>query len=451
MLDKYLSPQFLGKQFSCTCGRTHEIPVQYIYVGKQAKKRLPEVKKKFCLGEKALIVADSITYSLAGEELGEFLSKSGFQVKSKIVLSKGKYPLQPEKKTAAELTKEINHNFDFLLSVGSGTITDLVRYAATISGIPFVSYPTAPSMNGYTSSIAALLDGGFKTTLGCSPPLAVLADTEIMRKAPQEMIKAGLADLLSKTVAGADWKMAHLIWKEYFCSFPLNLVQEMEERIAQYAAGLTTKEEEAISYLTKALLVSGLSMTAAGSSMPSSGAEHLISHYWDITQPLAKRNLHGLQVGIGTLISAHLYQRLFDFDINRLNREEIKSRYEQELNFAPGFKRRYGKIASQLIKEYSKKMSSWEIREKELNFLKENWEYILGEIKPFLCPSQYIEDILTQAQVPVKASQLGYSKEELKEAILYSREIRGRYTIFDLAGLLGFLEDFAEDICRVIA
>ena len=447
MVDTYLSPQLLGKSFPCTCGRTHEIPVRYIYVGRKAKEKFPTIERKFHLGRKTLLVADSTTYKAAGKDLFDFLRERDFPLKSKILCSGSEYPLQPTKQTAQELAKEINHNFDFLISVGSGTITDLVRYAATTCKIPFVSYPTAPSMNGYTSSIAALLDKGFKTTLDCVPPLAVLADTSIIRRAPLEMIKAGLADLLSKTVAGADWKMAQVIWQEYFCSFSLNMVKDVEKGLARHAAGLPTRDEESISYLTKALLVSGLSMTAAGTSAPSSGAEHLISHYWDITQPLARRKLHGLQVGIGTLVSSHLYQRLFNFDPRGLNMEKIRCRYEQEREFQPGFRKRYGKIAPRLIREYSSKMPAWQIKKKELSFLKGNWEYILRETKPFASPPQYIEDILTRAQVPTKAHQLGYSKEELKEAILHAREIRGRYTLLDLAGVLGFLEDFADNFC----
>ena len=101
------------------------------------------------------------------------------------------------------------HRPDLLLAVGSGTITDLVRYAAAnILKIPFVSIPTGPSMDGYASTVSAMTFNGFKITKPARPPLAIYGDLAVLAKAPQRLISAGAADLLGKYTALSDWILA---------------------------------------------------------------------------------------------------------------------------------------------------------------------------------------------------------------------------------------------------
>ena len=101
-----------------------------------------------------------------------------------------------------------------LVAVGSGTLTDVVRYAAHGAGCDFVSVPTAASMDGYASSVAALERDGVKMTLPARAPSAILADPRIAAAAPVELTRAGIGDLLAKTSARVDWLAAHLLYGE---------------------------------------------------------------------------------------------------------------------------------------------------------------------------------------------------------------------------------------------
>ncbi len=429
--EKYLSEKYLGKEFKCSCGRVHSFPVQFIYLGYEAKKVMVRWLRNFSMGRKILMVGDENTWEIAGEELAIFLSACGYQVREKIFTSPGKR-LTPRLEYSLSLLEDLSE-VDFTLSVGSGTITDLVRYASYKMGTPFLSYPTAPSMNGYTSSIAALIVKGIKSTLEAKPPLAIMADLEILSSAPLPMIKAGFCDLLSKTVAHGDWKLAHIVRGSYFCKFPLKMLKEMELLLEEISEGIKERRKKDIEILCKLLFLSGLSMTAAGTSSPTSGAEHLVSHFWDMTLPSTRHNLHGLQVAIGTRVSAYLYQRLWE-----RGKEEGSSKEARLEELYPIF----GEFTPRVWKEYIQKKKD---TEREKTFILKNWEKIKSCTKPLISSPHFVDTLLQKSASPMRVKDLGLGKEELKKAILYGRFIRARYTLFDFAHTLGQLEKFVEE------
>ena len=49
-----------------------------------------------------------------------------------------------------------------LLAVGSGTLNDVTKYVSARTGIPYVIAATAPSMDGYASTVAPTILDGFK-------------------------------------------------------------------------------------------------------------------------------------------------------------------------------------------------------------------------------------------------------------------------------------------------
>ena len=63
-------------------------------------------------------------------------------------------------------------------------------------------------------------------------------------------------------------------------------------------------------------MLSGLAMSVAGSSSPASGGEHLISHFIDMTAHAydLPYDFHGCQVGVGTLTTAFIYEKLKALD-----------------------------------------------------------------------------------------------------------------------------------------
>ena len=157
------------------------------------------------------------------------------------------------------------------VAVGSGTINDIVKLASHQAGLPMACVATAPSMNGYTSAIAAVLSHGVKTTVSCTAPRVVIADVDVMAQAPQRMIASGLGDLISKPVSNADWMLSAHLNGSYHSAEAMRVIELGAAMLEGVAERLPVRDREATAGLVASLILSGLAMSVAGSSSPASG------------------------------------------------------------------------------------------------------------------------------------------------------------------------------------
>lgn len=440
--------KLLGRKFKCKCGRMHSVPTREIYVGTNARERLLKFAADSRLGYRVLVAADRNTFSVAGELLSEYLAEKGFNVSVEIFITPGGKNLHAEQELSDKLAKEIRGKFDFAIAVGSGTINDLVKYACDKAGIPYISYPTAPSMNGYTSPIAALSYKNTKKTLISKPPVAVIADIDVLRASPKEMILAGLGDGISKSVCNIDWEILSLVKKEYFCALPGKLMAGVMDFYLKNAAKIGMRNSGAIKELFEALNLAGISMVIAGSSASASGGEHLISHFFDMFNYAKGKevNLHGQQVGIATLITTRLYEKLLDLDVAGLKIDELQKHYINSRSGKESIYRFYGKkMAGEVYPQFREKNLSWKEKEKDIRFIIHNWTRIKSIIRKNLVPEIKVRNALRSAGSPLSFFKFGISKKSLEKTILHAREIRSRYTVLDLAYDLGILEKFASE------
>ena len=169
-----------------------------------------------------------------------------------------------------------------LIAFGSGTIHDLTRYTAFKLNIPFLSVPTAASVDGFASTVAAMTFKGFKVTIPAKAPLAIFADTAIISRAPRYLTAAGVGDLLAKFTALVDWKISHLLTGEYLCDKIVTITEEALQTLLNVIDDLALQKEEAFEPLMYGLILSGLGMQMIGNSRPASGAEHHLSHLWEM-------------------------------------------------------------------------------------------------------------------------------------------------------------------------
>ncbi len=433
-----LTDKFLGRRIECECGTTHEIPSIKINIGRGALRAIPDIIKRLGLGGRALLTADERTFQAAGATVKDILSAAGITVE--LLVLEGKDP--EADMPLAESVRQQGRRSDFLVACGSGTINDLVKYAASRSEIPYVCVPTAPSMNGYTSSIVAIMDKGFKTTTTGTVPVAIAADTKVLMECPHEMVLSGLGDLLSKNVSGAGWWLSHHVCGEYFCELPLEMVSETMPWAEAAAVNLANGNERAIEALTEHLLVSGLSMTAVGMSRPSSGGEHLISHAWDMCNLSAGRDikLHGIQVGVATVLMAKLYEKLLAVD--KIDTKNIASGYRDEASIREDVFGYYGGLAATVWKQFRAKLPSME----RLKFIAGDWKTIRNSLRRYAAAASQLEAILKAAGATSDPMELGMNSDEIRNSILHAREIRSRYSVLDLAADLGLLEEFASEI-----
>ena len=203
---------------------------------------------------------------------------------------------------------------DILIACGSGSLHDITRYCANAAGLPFVSYPTAASVDGFMSGIAAMTWYGQKLSFVSTPPAAVFADPRISAAAPARLTASGVGDVLGKYTSLFDWHLSHLLTGEYECP---NIVALTEAALEGVLDALQNKNDITVQDYTcrvlEALLVSGLAMQLTGSSRPASAAEHHMSHLWEMAVINGKTSaLHGEQVCVGTLAVMDTYKAALD-------------------------------------------------------------------------------------------------------------------------------------------
>ncbi len=438
-VDEILSDRFLGQHFDCTCGERHEVATRMAMIEPNMVDRIPALLPAIIPGERILLVADRNTWTAAGEGLAEALSAS-HAVDCCLLRDDGFGHLHASVDLVDQILSAYPDEFDGFAAVGSGTVNDLTRAVAHRRQRPYFVFATAASMNGYTSAIVALLENGLKTTRAATPPVAVFADPLVLAEAPPELTLAGLGDLVSKPYCGCDWKIASLIKGEPYCEAPERLLSKSFARGLDAFPWLAAGDPDAIESLFRLLLVSGLSMAISGTSSPASGAEHLLSHYWDMTRLRdgGRFNLHGAQVGVGSLVIDALYREIYGRDFTAVHFEP-----NPNLNAARReIENDFGSLAAAVWPQWESKLAAR--TERDLERLCEEEDAIKEEIERTLDLGVRVRDVLAAAGAPTRAEDLGISSDELSAAVCHGRKIRNRYTALDVAAEIGILGEFAD-------
>lgn len=311
ILDRPIS-QWAGMEYSCACGKSHKVDIQAIRVGSGVIQELPGILRD--LGASHIfLVADNYTYEAAGRQVEQLLDQAGLAYHKRVFQTET--PLVPNEYALGSVLAAMTSQDDMLLAVGSGTLNDVTKYVSARTGVPYVIAATAPSMDGYASTVAPTILDGFKTTLPAVYPAAIVADVDILKDAPMPMLTAGFGDIIGKFTSLADWRLSHQLNGEYYCPEVAGVIEAAVETCAANAQALAQREPQAIQAVTEALILSGLAMGMVGVSRPASGAEHQMAHYWemDALRRGEEHPLHGNAVGVGTVLAACLYEMATEY------------------------------------------------------------------------------------------------------------------------------------------
>jgi glycerol-1-phosphate dehydrogenase [NAD(P)+] len=279
-----------------------------IIVGHNATQQIAELCSRIGSGDNVLVVDDKKTKKLSGDEIRKILSKANYNVKEVVVSAP----------TVNEVNNVINYssknNIKLLLGVGGGSVIDVTKLAAYELKKPFVSVPTSAAHDGIASPRASLKHSKGAVSKTAVSPLAVLADTKIIMKAPYKMLASGCADVISNISAVMDWELAHRLKGEEFSTHGAVLARTAAEMLIQNVDDIRPASEESVWLGVKAMIVSGVAMSVAGNTRPASGAEHMFSHMLDHLGPgillkgrRYKKPLHGEQCGLGAIMMIYLH------------------------------------------------------------------------------------------------------------------------------------------------
>lgn len=441
-----ISAHLPDRPFACACGLTHHIPTRHISVGRGALDALPEALAATGGPKRLLAVSDAATRRAAWEAIASRLRPLGVAI-TEVVLPPGPHgPPLADEANRQRIQDAMQPDTDAVLAMGSGTINDLAKIASRVCGKPYLVCATAPSMNGYPSTNASLLEAGLKVTRPAQGPAAILADLAILCAAPLPMIQAGLGDLLSQRTALVDWRLSSLVEGTRYCAAVAGLVAAPIQRVVRMADALARREESAVEALIEALILSGFTMVMAGQSSPASGAEHLISHYWEMEAAASGRAepLHGAQVGVTCILTADLMGRLARTAARDLSgpSHDLPGAWEDAESTLAA---RHGSLWPAIREEARSKHRGAADRAERFARFRERWTEIWTALDPLRPDPASLRDALRRAGAPTTPADLGLPVESVERALLSAREIRNRYTILDLAAEVGLLHGWARE------
>lgn len=403
-----------------------------------------------CFGDQAaVLVADEHTFAVAAQTVHERFQAASRRVEAPIIFP-GTPALYADFKNVLALEQQLRTLDAVPVVVGSGTLNDLTKLAAYRVGRQYMCVGTAASMDGYTAFGAAITKDGFKQTMTCSAPRALVADLNIVAHAPPPMSATGYGDLLGKITAGADWILADALGIEPIDPPAWALVQNGLRDWTGQPQGIRTNDPQTIAHLLEGLILTGLAMQISASSRPASGSEHRFSHLWEM-EALGHNHPpvpHGFKVGIGSIAAAALYERVLQHDFAQLDIEALCARWpgraEEErrvrtLHDIPV-------LAQSAVEEsLAKYISPDQLRER-LQLLQARWETIRPRLQGQLMTADEIRAKLEAAGCPTNPADIGVSLDHLRASYTLARTIRARYTVLDLVNETGILDQCLDEL-----
>lgn len=375
--------------FDCSCGRHHNFPVHEIDIRKGAIEDLPKVAAPW-KNEKILLVSDSNTYKVAGKKAAEILKAAGFDKVKELCFEVGDGILLPDEKTLGRILQEEDLDCKLLIGAGSGVINDSCKFVTSRTKLPYIIVATAPSMDGYVSDGAPIISHGYKYSPLAHLTYGLVGDTDILATAPQDLIQAGFGDVVGKITALADWDLAVKANGDYRCDTCVKLVNRALDKCFSSVDGLPKRDPDALGDLLEALTITGVAMGLVNISRPASGAEHMLSHFWEMDY-IARGlnpNHHGIQVGVATPVIARFFELCED-------------------------------ILPAGVKE--------------------------------LCPSpEEIKKLLARGGAPTTPDQIGIDRDLFHRSLLKGYTVRPRYSVMQFALDHGRLEKIADQITEEI-
>ncbi len=413
-----LFEELCGRNTACSCGRTHTFTLKKLVLHEGALAELPTLIAALGDFHNMVMICDGNTYQVAGEAVEKMLKVH--------TVCLDPHGLHANEHGVAAAESLMPDKCDLMLAVGSGTVHDITRYIAYQRGVDFVSVPTAASVDGFVSSVAAMTWKGVKRTLTAVSPIAMLADSKILAEAPRALTASGVGDLLGKYIALFDWKLGTLLTGEYYCPEIVKMEEDALKALIENIDLIASASPKATETLMYGLVLSGLAMQMAGNSRPASGAEHHISHCIEMevfndTNPA----LHGEKVGVATCMVSDVYHAL-------------ATKRADALGFAPEngvgaeeIERIFEKLHEQ-IKEENK---SFSLPEDMGARLAANWERIcelIGEIPT----GDALRALLKASGGSTTLSDLGLDESLAPKLFRYSPMVRNRLTLMRLIGYM---------------
>ena len=395
----------------CPCGQKHECKIEDIRIGSGITAEVGNILTENHFPRRILVVADEVTLAAAEgirDALKDFLPEY-------LIYDSLRVATMTE---VCRVKSYFSQGVEAVLAVGTGSVHDVCRKACAEADKKLCLYATAPSMDGFASYSAPIVDNGFKVTYEAKCPEVVIADTKVLARAPSQLKSAGFGDMMAKYVALIDWKVSRLITGESYCSRVADLTRYATDTVFAMADRVTAEDEETAKEIFFGLLLTGIAMSFTKTSRPGSGTEHIMAHYIECKELLEGKtpNYHGEDVGVTTLLVLKLYDSILSVnDVNVFPEQNDWAQIEKV----------YGPLAPEM-----KKLNTPDTITDGIDpaFIKENFE----KIKEIVKSVPRYEEVLQKMKIAgCKTTYQEIDKPEslMKEAFLYHPYMRRRLSL----------------------
>ncbi len=425
----------LNTEFVCPCGKTHSSSVKKCHIDTGAIYKLTDIAHGYNASS-VYLVCDTNTYRAAGEKAEKILTDSGIVCHAHIFSRPSK--LEPDEQAVGEAVMDYKCE-DMIVGVGGGVINDICKFLKKLTQKPYVICGTAPSMDGYASDSSSMIYKGVKTTVYTCTPDEIVCDLDIVSDAPRQMILAGIGDMAAKFISICEWRISAEINGEYYCEQIADIMRKYARSCCDNAEKAVQRDKNAIKNVVEGLICAGIAMNFANNSRPASGIEHYYSHLWEMRaiEEGEQSELHGISVGVGTLLALKKYGKLIKLTPDRESASAHASAFDFD-KWQREVTEYFGRTADAIIEiEKREKKYCPETVKNRLDKIVSLWYDILQIVDDELISYEHLYNLFEKIGFPTSPEQIGQSMQSAERAYLHTRDIRDKYILSRLTYDMG--------------
>lgn len=274
------------------------VKLPQVIMRENAVQKIPDLLKSIDDFKSILSIVGRTTHELVGKKISEMLTNEGYGTSF--------FFAETPDQSTLDRAIEKGRESDLVIGIGGGKNIDIAKATAHHLKVPCITVPTIPSHDGIASNRSVISRGERKYPVVGELPIAVVADTEVLSKAPLRYFSAGCGDVISHITSVLDWRLARDEKGEDYDEFTASLVSSTAGLIINLSKDYEKDFKSSVELLIQALITCGITMYLTNSSRPCSGAEHMFCHTLDKMFPENKA-LHGEKVALGAFIMSLLH------------------------------------------------------------------------------------------------------------------------------------------------
>jgi glycerol-1-phosphate dehydrogenase [NAD(P)+] len=447
--------------------RFHDFELRRVEIGPSALGTLPGILDELAPDvTEVVVVQDATPMVRDGKDLkravADLLTGSG-RTPDVVVLEAGEDGAAHADEHTVEQVKAHLKPGVPVVSVGSGTVTDVAKHACYLfeggqdadRRLPLVFVATANTMVAYSARMAVIARHGVKRTSASRLSDVLVMDTTVLRDAPPESGLAGIGDAAAMYVSFGDWWLGRRFGLGNYLEASSDLIADVREYLLPYARRMADRTPEGLEVQSRLMVLCGLTATIAGESAPLSGYEHVVSHMLDMSAAHYDRPVgtHGAQVGMAVapcsiafnLLIDELDPEQVDIDACFPEPEVVKERILATFaELDPS-----GAMGEECWRDYSRKLEGWHKARGEFESFLANWPEERDRLRALVPSAEECVEALVTAGLPLRFEDLPtpIPEEQARWAFANGHLMRNRFSSADLLNFLGWMDDaFAERV-----